>query len=85
MENANIDVDKQEKLEAEFAKKIHLMTAEPHRFDISAIDFDLLRREFAKVRKKNLVMKDLEDLIQEKLARLLFNNPIRINYYERYQ
>ena len=55
------------------------------RFDISSIDFDLLRREFAKVRKKNLVMKDLEDLIQQKLDRLLFNNPDRINYYERYQ
>ncbi|MCR5335071.1 MAG: type I restriction endonuclease subunit R [Synergistes sp.] len=55
------------------------------RFDISAIDFDLLRREFAKVRKKNLMMKDLEELIQQKLDRLLFNNPDRINYYERYQ
>ena len=30
-------------------------------------------------------MKDLEDLIQQKLNRLLFNNPDRINYYERYQ
>ena len=27
------------------------------RFDISAIDFDLLRREFAQVKKKNLVFK----------------------------
>ncbi|MBR0193480.1 MAG: type I restriction endonuclease subunit R [Thermoguttaceae bacterium] len=58
---------------------------DPRRFDTSAIDFDLLRREFANLRKKNLVMKDLEDLIQEKLARLLFNNPNRINYYDRYQ
>ena len=58
---------------------------EPRRFDISAIDFDLRRREFAKVKKKNLVMKDLEELIQYKLDRLLFNNPDRINYYERYQ
>jgi len=36
---------------------------EQRRFDISAIDFDLLRREFAKVKKKNLGMKDLEELI----------------------
>ena len=33
--------------------------AEPRRFDISSIDFDLLRREFAKVKKKNLVMKSV--------------------------
>ena len=58
---------------------------EPRRFDISAIDFDLLRREFAKVKKKNLVLKDLEELIQMKLDRMLFTNPDRINYYERYQ
>ena len=55
------------------------------RFDISGIDFDLLRREFAKVRKKNLVMRDLEEIIQQKLDRLLINNPNRIDYYERYQ
>ena len=54
-------------------------------FDISGIDFDLLRREFARVKRKNLVMKDLEEVIQQKLAMLLFSNPDRINYYERYQ
>ena len=55
------------------------------RFDISAIDFDLLRREFAKVQKKNLVMRDLEEFIQQKLDRMLFTNPNRMDYYERYQ
>lgn len=58
---------------------------EPRRFDISAIDFNLLRREFAKVKKKNLVLKDLEEVIQHKLDSMLFANPDRINYYERYQ
>lgn len=62
-----------------------MVREEPRRFDISAIDFDLLRREFAKVKKKNLVLKDLEELIQLKLDRMMFNNPDRINYYERYQ
>lgn len=57
----------------------------PRRFDISAIDFDLLRREFAKVRKKNLVLKDLEEVIQQKLDNMILSNPNRINYYERYQ
>lgn len=58
---------------------------EHRRFDISTIDFDLLRREFARIKKKNLIMRDLEELIQQKLDRMLFTNPERINYYERYQ
>ncbi len=55
------------------------------RFDISEIDFDLLRREFAKSKTKNLIMRDLEEIIQQKLDSLLFTNPNRMNYYERYQ
>ena len=55
------------------------------RFDISEIDFDLLRREFAKSKTKNLIMRDLEEVIQQKLGSLLFTNPNRMNYYERYQ
>ena len=62
-----------------------MVSKEPRRFDISAIDFDLLRREFAKVKKKNLVLKDLEEVIKQKLDSMLFANPDRINYYERYQ
>lgn len=58
---------------------------ESRRFDISTIDFALLRREFAKVKRKNLVLKDLEEVIQQKLDRMLFTNPWRINYYERYR
>ena len=55
------------------------------RFDISGIDFDLLRREFAKREDKNLVLRDIQDLLQERLARLLAENPSRINFYEKYQ
>lgn len=62
-----------------------MVREEPVRFDISAIDFDLLRREFAKVKKKNLVMRDLQEIIQQKLAAMLFSNPNRINYYDHYQ
>ncbi|KGF04394.1 type I restriction endonuclease subunit R [Anaerococcus lactolyticus] len=58
---------------------------DPRRFDISAINFDLLRREFARVKKKNLILKDLKEVILEKLDSMLFANPDRINYYERYQ
>lgn len=55
------------------------------RFDISGIDFDLLRREFAKRQDKNLVLRDIQELLQERLAKLLAENPSRINFYEKYQ
>ena len=62
-----------------------MVREQPRRFDISSIDFDLLRKEFSKVKKKNLVLNDLEEVIQHKLDSMLFANPDRINYYERYQ
>ena len=55
------------------------------RFDISAIDFELLGREFARSKTKNLVFRDLQEVIQQKLDRMLFANPGRVDYYERYQ
>ena len=54
-------------------------------FNISNIDFDLLRREFEKVHKKNLLFRDLEELIRQKLDAMILDNPSRINYYERYR
>ncbi|MEE0911358.1 MAG: type I restriction endonuclease subunit R, partial [Paludibacteraceae bacterium] len=64
------------------------MVAEPdanRRFDISGIDFDLLRREFAKSKEKNLILKDIQELLQERIAQMLAQNPSRINFYEKYQ
>jgi type I restriction enzyme R subunit len=64
------------------------MVAEPdanRRFDISGIDFDLLRREFAKSKEKNLILKDIQELLQERIAQMLSQNPGRINFYEKYQ
>lgn len=55
------------------------------KFDISKIDFDRLRREFEKVQNKNLLLKDLQTIVEERLARMLRNNPLRIDYYQRYQ
>ena len=54
-------------------------------FDISGINFDLLRREFAKSKEKNLIMKDIQELLQERIAQMLAQNPSRINFYEKYQ
>ena len=53
-------------------------------FDISQIDFDLLAAEFAKVKRKNLMIKDLNDLVQDRLAKMMSTNPKRVDYYDRY-
>ena len=53
--------------------------------DISQIDFERLSREFAKAKKRNLAMKDLEELVEYYLEQMMVNNPGRVNYYERYQ
>ena len=63
----------------------HGVVGERRQFDISRIDFDLLQREFAKAKQKNLLLKDIQELLQERLAEMLAQNPSRINFYERYQ
>ncbi len=54
-------------------------------FDISKIDFDLLRKEFAKMKHQNLVLMDIDELIKQRIDAMLRNNPNRINFYEEYQ
>ena len=54
-------------------------------FDISKIDFCLLRREFEKVPCKNLLVNDLRAAIEQRLEIALRANPLRVNYFERYQ
>ena len=60
-------------------------SADSKKFDISKIDFDRLRKEFEKAPRKNLLMMDLQKLIEQRLAQMLKENPLRIDYYERYQ
>ena len=60
-------------------------SAENKKFDISNIDFDRLRREFERVQNKNLLLKDLQTLVEQRLAQMMKNNPLRIDYYQRYQ
>ena len=55
------------------------------RFDISKINFDLLSREFTKAKHKNLLLKDLQELVSQRLAEMMAVNQNRVNFYERYQ
>ena len=54
-------------------------------FDISKINFERLRMEFAKRKHQNLILRDLQELIETQLADMIATNPTRIDYYERYQ
>jgi type I restriction enzyme R subunit len=56
-----------------------------HLYDISQINFDLLRREFEKQRKKNTDVHNLKDAIEKRLARMLAQNPLRANFQQRYE
>jgi type I restriction enzyme R subunit len=60
--------------------------AEGLKVDLSQIDFEKLRREFAgKVRRKHAALQDIRDVIEKKLAQMLARNPLRMDYYKRYQ
>lgn len=54
--------------------------------DLSRIDFVKLRDEFAiKVRRKHAALQDIRDLVEKKLAQMLARNPMRMDYYKKYQ
>ena len=55
------------------------------RIDISAIDFNILRKEFTRVKHKNLLFNDLGEFIERSLDRLVAANPNRRDYFERYR
>lgn len=55
------------------------------RFDISGIDFDRLSQEFAGAKHKHLILDDLRGVIEERLAIALRDNPLRIDFYKRYE
>lgn len=55
------------------------------RFDISRINFELLRREFEKIKQKNLFVGDLRKAIEKRLEKALRDNPARADFYKRYQ
>jgi len=54
--------------------------------DLSRIDFERLRDEFAaKVRRKHTAVADIRDMVEQRLAQMLARNPTRMDYYKRYQ
>ena len=54
-------------------------------YDISSIDFDLLRREFERSPAKKTTVQNLKQVIENKLAKLLAQNPLRTNFQQHYE
>jgi type I restriction enzyme R subunit len=54
--------------------------------DLSTIDFDKLRAEFAsKVKHKRAALGDIRELVEAKLAKMLDVDPLRMDFYRKYQ
>ena len=54
--------------------------------DLSHIDLDKLRKEFArKVRRKATAVEDIRQIVEAKLAQMLAANPLRMNFEKKYQ
>ena len=60
--------------------------AEGLTLDLSQIDMEKLRAEFAKkVRHKATALQDIRDIVEQKLAEMLARNPSRMDYQQRYE
>ncbi len=56
------------------------------KIDISGLDFKKIEEEFLKVKgNQNVAVQSLKDKVAKKLNRLIDQNPLRIDFYERYQ
>lgn len=54
-------------------------------YDISKIDFEKLKREFARSPKKNTTVQSLKDALQRKLELMLRQNPTRTDFQRHYE
>ena len=53
-------------------------------FDISKVNFELLRREFAKSERKASDVQDIRTVLQERLAKMLAANPTLNDFQDRF-
>jgi len=66
------------------------MVAEPtHDYgkiiDLSGLNFSLLEQYFLKTPNKNTVVQSLKDKIENQLKQMVDQNPLRVDFYKRYQ
>jgi len=53
--------------------------------DLNQINFERLKEEFAKVKRKRAALQDIRDVVENKLAQMLADNPTRMDFYKKYQ
>jgi len=53
--------------------------------DLSELDFDKLTAAFTKIKQKNTFVFDLQKAIEKKLKQMVKQNPIRLEFYEKYK
>ncbi|WP_027127103.1 type I restriction endonuclease subunit R [Gelidibacter mesophilus] len=53
--------------------------------DLSMLDFDKLCAAFAKTPRKNTLVFNLQEAIEQRLEQMLKENPLRIEFYDRYK
>lgn len=54
-------------------------------FDISNIDFDRLKEEFKGSKRKNTVLHNMKEQIEQKLEKMIKQNPMRMDFYKKYK
>lgn len=53
--------------------------------DLGRLDFDKLRQAFQKSANQNMVVFDLQEAIKRKLEKMVEQNPLRLEFYEKYK
>lgn len=53
--------------------------------DLSNLNFELLEKYFLKTENKNTVVQSLKDKIERQLKQMVEKNPLRVDYYQRFQ
>jgi type I restriction enzyme R subunit len=54
-------------------------------YDLSKLDFDKLKQAFAKAPNKNTITYTLQEAVEKQLEQMLKENPLRVDFYNRYQ
>ena len=54
-------------------------------YDVSAIDFDRLKREFERSRSRRTAVQTLRQAVERRLRRLLARNPLRTDFQQHYE
>lgn len=53
--------------------------------DLSGLNFELLEQHFLKTTNKNSTVQSLKDKVEKQLKQMVERNPLRVDYYKRYQ